>query len=173
MPSHNQKQTLFWSLVVGVFLIVFLFWLPGFIKNIGTIASSVGSQTRESSGAIEDTVTPQIEELKNTFDTLLEQLPTEESPQSSAPSPGELQDDTTPVSNSGLPIPNTPEQEQPVVTPEQYCRGQGGIHQLRQGGKNGSYAICIFTDGSECEQNMFQKGECKKGQTQTAEDLML
>lgn len=164
MDIHNsdKKTTLFWSLVIGIFIIVFLFWLPGFIQSIGTIAQSMGTQTRESSSAIEDTVTPQIEELKKTFDTLLKQIPTE--PARKSPPPRDS---------------NAPESAGTISGPRHYCEQAGGIHQSRSGctvcdGKTPGkpYDVCIFLDGSECEQEMFQKGECKKGQTQAAEDLM-
>ncbi|MEK7122671.1 MAG: hypothetical protein AAB855_02335 [Patescibacteria group bacterium] len=166
MSSQNQKQTLFWVLVLGIFLVVFLFWIPSFIRSIGTLVQSVGSQTSESTTELEGTITPQIEELKKSFDTLVKQIPTNAS------------------------VPASQEFAQPSVFPDakvtapddttrQYCEQNGGIHQPRPGcticdGKTPGqpYNVCIFLDGSECEQNMFKNGECKKGQTQTAEDLM-
>lgn len=155
MASSDKKTILFWSLVIGIFLIVFLFWLPGFIQSIGTIAQSVGTQTQESSSTIEDTVTPQIEEFKKTFDTLLKQIPTENE------DPAKL--------NTPVVVQPSPEAE---LSQQQFCKQQGGIHQSRQSERHGSYDVCIFPDGSECEQKQFQSGACTQSQTMVAEDVM-
>lgn len=41
-----------------------------------------------------------------------------------------------------------------------YCVGQGGSLEIRTNARGGQYGICIFNDGSECEEWAFFRGEC-------------
>lgn len=53
-----------------------------------------------------------------------------------------------------------------------YCEEQGGRLEMREDVSSGQYGVCLFDDGSECEEWAFFRGECQPGQTQRAEDLM-
>lgn len=56
----------------------------------------------------------------------------------------------------------TDEQENPLdmANPASvYCEGQGGRLEMRTD-ENGTVGVCIFTDGSECEEWAFYRGEC-------------
>jgi putative hemolysin len=44
-----------------------------------------------------------------------------------------------------------------------YCEEQGGRLEIRTGGDGGQYGVCIFADGSECEEWAFFRGECGPG----------
>lgn len=43
-----------------------------------------------------------------------------------------------------------------------YCQEQGGKLEIREDTSGGQYGVCIFTDGSECEEWAFFRGECGK-----------
>lgn len=77
-------------------------------------------------------------------------------------------------------VPETPEvtetpevRETPEVleTPETglanpasvYCQEQGGTLEIRTGADGGQYGVCVFADGSECEEWAFFRGECSPG----------
>lgn len=51
-----------------------------------------------------------------------------------------------------------------------HCQEQGGTHEMRQDGSGGTYGVCVFSDGSECEEWAFFNGECQPGMYQQAED---
>ncbi len=44
-----------------------------------------------------------------------------------------------------------------------YCEDQGGTLEIRTGADGGQVGICIFTDGSECDEWAFFRGECAPG----------
>lgn len=48
-----------------------------------------------------------------------------------------------------------------------YCEEQGGAIELREA-EGGTYGVCIFEDGSECDEWAFYGGECKAGEYDTA-----
>ena len=41
-----------------------------------------------------------------------------------------------------------------------YCEGQGHTLEMRTDADGGQYGVCIFPDGSECEEWAFYRGEC-------------
>jgi len=44
-----------------------------------------------------------------------------------------------------------------------YCKDQGGKLDIRNDAGGGQYGICVFDDGSECEEWKFFRKECTKG----------
>ena len=44
-----------------------------------------------------------------------------------------------------------------------FCIEQGGTLEVREGDA-GQYGVCIFGDGSECEEWAFFRGECAAGE---------
>lgn len=162
MQETDKKPILFWILVVGIFLVVFLFWLPSFITSVKTLIDSIGSKSNESAQDFEKNVAPQIDDLKKTIDTLIKQIPV------NATDGVQPKED---VPATVLPVVSPSEAPAPI-TPRAYCEGRKGINQSRSSQQYGNYDVCIFSDGSECEQTMFQLGTCKEGQTQVSEDLM-
>lgn len=62
---------------------------------------------------------------------------------------------------------------QTATTPDQgianpasvYCEENGGKVDLRTDASGGVSGICVFPDGSECEEWAFQRGECQPGTT--------
>jgi len=57
-----------------------------------------------------------------------------------------------------------------------YCEEQGGELDIRTGEGDGEIGVCIFEDGSSCEEWAFYQGECKPGEGQfaaQAEELVL
>jgi len=44
-----------------------------------------------------------------------------------------------------------------------YCEEQGGTVEIRTGTDGGQYGVCIFSDGSECDEWAFFRGECSPG----------
>jgi hypothetical protein len=47
-----------------------------------------------------------------------------------------------------------------------YCEEQGGTLEMREG-EGGTFGVCIFADGSECEEWSFFNGACQKGDSLT------
>ena len=41
-----------------------------------------------------------------------------------------------------------------------YCEEHGGSLEIRPAANGGQYGVCIFPDGSECEEWPFYRGEC-------------
>jgi putative hemolysin len=41
-----------------------------------------------------------------------------------------------------------------------YCEEHGGSLEIRSTADDGQYGVCIFGDGSECEEWAFYRGEC-------------
>ena len=41
-----------------------------------------------------------------------------------------------------------------------YCTDQGGRLEIRTDASGGQQGICVFTDGSECDEWAFFRGEC-------------
>ena len=44
-----------------------------------------------------------------------------------------------------------------------YCVQSGYRLELRTGTGGGQYGMCLFPDGTECEEWAFKRGECKPG----------
>ena len=62
---------------------------------------------------------------------------------------------------------------QPVGVPcpaSVYCKEQGGTLELHDSPAGGQYGVCVFPDGTECEEWTFFRGECLPGQLEHAED---
>ena len=49
-----------------------------------------------------------------------------------------------------------------------YCEEHGGAVDLRQDASGGVTGVCVFDDGSECDEWAYFRGECKPGSTQLA-----
>ncbi|MEM4347078.1 MAG: DUF333 domain-containing protein [Candidatus Altiarchaeota archaeon] len=43
-----------------------------------------------------------------------------------------------------------------------YCEKQGGILKIRKDQDGNEYGVCVFSDGTECEEWAFFRGECKQ-----------
>jgi heat shock protein HslJ len=48
-----------------------------------------------------------------------------------------------------------------------YCEEQGGTLEIRSDTDGNQYGVCIFADGSECEEWAFFRGECQQGGTES------
>jgi putative hemolysin len=48
-----------------------------------------------------------------------------------------------------------------------FCEEQGGTIEVRESA-DGQYGVCVFEDGSECDEWAFYRGECKKGEHNVA-----
>jgi putative hemolysin len=44
----------------------------------------------------------------------------------------------------------------------EFCVEQGGTLEIREG-EGGQVGVCVFDDGSECEEWAFYRGECSPG----------
>lgn len=45
-----------------------------------------------------------------------------------------------------------------------YCEQNGGKLEIREDSEGGQYGVCIFPDGSECDEWAYFRGECAPGQ---------
>ncbi len=49
-----------------------------------------------------------------------------------------------------------------------HCEEQGYTLEIRTASDGGQYGVCIFDDGTECEEWAYFRGECSPGQFETA-----
>jgi putative hemolysin len=49
-----------------------------------------------------------------------------------------------------------------------YCAEQGGVNVNRTDEQGGQYGVCVFPDGSECDQWAYFRGECQPGEPGSA-----
>ncbi len=62
------------------------------------------------------------------------------------------------------PTPAQPTAESGMPNPASvYCEEQGGRLEIRTGDDGGEYGVCIFSDGSACEEWAYYRGECQPG----------
>jgi len=59
--------------------------------------------------------------------------------------------------------PGTPVARMPNPA-SQYCVEQGGKVEIRTDAQGNEYGVCVFPDGSECEEWAFFRGECAPGE---------
>lgn len=45
------------------------------------------------------------------------------------------------------------------------CADKGGTLEIRKDASGGEYGMCVFSDGSECEEWAFMRGECAPGES--------
>ncbi len=50
-----------------------------------------------------------------------------------------------------------------------YCKDQGYEYEIRTDENGGQYGVCIFPDGSECDEWAYYEGECEPGSAETGE----
>lgn len=46
-----------------------------------------------------------------------------------------------------------------------FCADNGGAVDIRKDAQGGEYGMCVFADGSECDEWAFFRGECKAGES--------
>lgn len=71
--ENNKKTFLFWALVIGIFLTIFLLWIPQFLQNVKTITTSLESQSTSQTSSFQSEWKARTEELKKNVDALLQQ----------------------------------------------------------------------------------------------------
>lgn len=49
-----------------------------------------------------------------------------------------------------------------------YCDEQGGTLEIRSDASGGQYGVCMFDDGTECEEWAYFNGECAPGDMEEA-----
>lgn len=74
--ESQKKTTLFWVLVVGIFLVIFFLWLPQFVGSVKTLTSVVQTQSSDQASSFQNEWKARTEEIKKNFDTLLQQTNT-------------------------------------------------------------------------------------------------
>jgi putative hemolysin len=52
-----------------------------------------------------------------------------------------------------------------------FCADNGGTVEIRQGEDGGEYGMCVFNDGSECEEWAYFRGECAPGQPKSGANM--
>jgi putative hemolysin len=68
------------------------------------------------------------------------------------------------------PLPPTVESTEAAGLPNPasvYCEEQGYALEMREG-EGGTYGVCLFPDGSECDEWAYYRGECAPGDSQVA-----
>lgn len=63
-----------------------------------------------------------------------------------------------------IPTPEAPTEQAGLANPASvYCEEKGGKLEIRTDENGGQYGVCIFEDGSECEEWAYFRGECQPG----------
>ena len=63
-------------------------------------------------------------------------------------------------------LPETEQQEVGMPNPASvFCEENGGTLEIREDASGGQYGVCIFPDGSECEEWAYFRGECSSAGT--------
>ncbi len=58
----------------------------------------------------------------------------------------------------------TSNEEPAIANPAStYCLEQGGMLDIREDEEGNQYGVCVFDDGSECDEWAFYRGECEPG----------
>ncbi|MBI4239839.1 DUF333 domain-containing protein [Candidatus Uhrbacteria bacterium] len=171
MKHRKDTSALFWILLGGSFVLIVILWLPMLKKNVLALTSSMSSEV----------VTPtsdmvqQLTNIRNSFDTYfketykkLEQSTTNAVLEKAADNLKKELDTST---QATLPTADTRETPVPMQASDtkKFCTKQGGYEQERKGPGHLVYHVCIFSDGSECEEYAFMNGQCHKGQYTVAE----
>jgi putative hemolysin len=52
-----------------------------------------------------------------------------------------------------------------------FCADNGGTLEIRQYADGGEYGMCVFSDGSECEEWAYFRGECAPGQPKSEANM--
>jgi len=65
---------------------------------------------------------------------------------------------------SPTPSDSTPSNSEIANPASEYCEEQGGTLEIRTDSSGGQYGVCLFDDGSECEEWAFFRGECQPGE---------
>jgi putative hemolysin len=79
--------------------------------------------------------------------------------------PGQLE--ITPAPGEKIPEKDKPEIG--LANPASvYCQEQGGTVEIRTDSSGGQFGVCVFKDGSECDEWAFFNGECQPGTSEVA-----
>jgi putative hemolysin len=73
--------------------------------------------------------------------------------------PGQMERAPEPTGSEGAGLPN------PAAV---NCEEKGGKVDIRTDANGGQYGVCMFQDGSECDEWAFFRGECQPGQMKVA-----
>jgi hypothetical protein len=52
-----------------------------------------------------------------------------------------------------------------------FCEQQGGKLEIRTESEGGQFGVCVFDDGSECEEWAFYRGECQPGKQEGSSSI--
>ncbi len=74
--NPHKKTILFWSLVIGIFLVIFLLWIPQFLGNVTMLTATLKAQSTNQTSSFQNEWKARTDELKKNFDTLLKQTET-------------------------------------------------------------------------------------------------
>mgnify|MGYP001568324836 CR=1 FL=1 len=74
--EKNKKTFLFWVLVIGIFLVIFLLWIPQLLGNVTILTTTLKAQSTSQTSSFQNEWTARTEEIKKNFDTLLKQTET-------------------------------------------------------------------------------------------------
>ncbi len=178
MKTNKHKTAshslLFASLVGLCFFLIVILWIPGFTVSLRDFFTAVKTESVQS----KDSLQKQWGDTRQSLDQLLNKKTTSQggalAPQSSSSLPAVVIKDkisqlldqqvaSQKDSNSGLPT---------LVSPDfqTFCTRNAGFHQERTHAAAFRYGVCVFSDGSECEEEMFARNKCHVGQYSVAED---
>jgi putative hemolysin len=76
----------------------------------------------------------------------------------------------TAKNTKSMPTTATPNNAKIANPASEYCSQKGGKLETRQDAFGGTAGVCVFSDGSECEEWAFYRGECAPGSKTSATD---
>ncbi len=69
--KQQSNTTLFWALVIGIFFIIFLLWLPNFVGNIKTLGRAIQESSKQTADLRQEWAI-KSDEIKKTFDSFVQ-----------------------------------------------------------------------------------------------------
>ena len=166
MPQSQHPQWLFTALVALCFATIIGVWIQGMPVFFTEFSDEVRFKSKESQKTIETEFKKVQAQLNGVFEK-------ETSAQSTSTSDIPASISSFLASQVSGVLSKSGTSSLPSLILEEYrtnCSREGGFHQERKKGKSFEYGVCVFSDGSECEEELFFRGKCHKGQYAVAED---
>lgn len=148
----KQKNSfLFGTLLTLSFATILALWFPGFIQNLTDFTREVKTVSGESG----KTLKQQWTGAQNTMKALMPKPADDEKPKLP------IKEDASETFKKK--VEGVLSQEEQGSESKKNCTRQGGIYREDS-------EICVFSDGSECDAEMFLYSKCHKGQYAVAKD---
>lgn len=171
--SSNARKGVIWMLVVGIFAVLVVFWVPTLTDTIRAFSGAIGKEATDSRSQFSQEWSEAQKEIKVLADAVatatnstgpiskeqIEAFAKEIDARAAISAPAEFpvhEDSADAIIRDSDPT-------------QASCTRSGGLY-VERTKEDHEYGVCIFRDGSECEIEAFANNECRQGQYRRAED---